>query len=442
MRRLGLILAAVRRLLVITYHFPPDGSIGGQRWAGLSKYLARMGWEVHVVTAAASGRDQATPQIHRHVQHRRRTLGDMYSAFASRKQAPEIRQQANAMKADLPPRARRFQTVVAVRRIVSDAIYLPDSARGWVVRAAAAARQLLREKKFDVVISSGPPHSAHFASLLATRGRDTNFWIDMRDPWSVTHQMNRPDDRFILAERWFLRRLERLVFPRAAKVIVNTREFASALRKTDPDLDVVYFPNGIDLEQLPNRDINAVERGSIACIGTLYAGRNLTMVFAAISALLRDRPEAGSMVTLNVAGLMESRHRENLEAEIAAAGLTSVVSIHGSLPRAQALELLSRSHLALVLAQDQPMCVPAKLYECVGLGVPTLVIAEVNGAAASEARRIGAMNLDTNDVDGMRFLLNDMLSGGLPTTIGPTTPISYADLAVEMDRLLREAPER
>jgi hypothetical protein len=432
----------IRRLLVITYHFPPDGSIGGQRWAGLSKYLARLGWEVHVITAAVPGRDQATPQIHRHVQHRRRTLGDVYSAAVSRRQAPEPNQQAMAEKANAPGRSPRFQAVAAVRRIVSGVMYLPDSARGWVLRAAAVAHRLLREKQFDVVISSGPPHSSHFAALLGTRGRDTAFWIDMRDPWSVTHQMNRPDDRLILAERWFLRRLEKLVFPRAARVIVNTREFASALRKTDPDLDVVYFPNGIDMEQLPARDVSSVERASIACVGTLYAGRNLSMVFAAIRELLRDQPGAASTLRLNVAGLMEPRHREKMEGEIAAAGLTSMVSIHGVLPRAQALELLSRSHLALVLAQDQPMCVPAKLYECVGLGVPTLVIAEVNGAAASEARRIGAMSLDSNDVEGMRSLLRDMLSGRIPTTIVPTTPVSYADLAVQMDRLLREAPGR
>src|SRR5258705_534921 len=104
----------VRRLLVITYHFPPDGAIGGQRWAG---------------------------------------------------------------------------------------------------SATAAARALMRERGFDVVVTSGPPHSVHFAGLLATRGRDSEFWIDMRDPWSQAHEMNAPDDRFVRAERSLLRRLERLVFP-------------------------------------------------------------------------------------------------------------------------------------------------------------------------------------------------------------------------------------
>jgi len=318
---------------------------------------------------------------------------------------------------------------------------LPDHGRGWVGRATGAARALLRERKFDVVITSGPPHSAHFAGLLATLGRDTQFWIDMRDPWSQTHGMNAPADWCIRAERLLLRRLEGVVFPRATKVIVNTREFASTLRVAAPQLDVIWFPNGIDLEEVPPRDSSAVEQGSIAYVGTLYAGRNLSSVCAAMRGLLSDRPYAAATLRLNVAGPMESPHRRQMEDDIAAAGLTSVVNIHGLLPRAKALELLSRSHLALVLAQDQPMCVPAKLYESVGLGVPTLVIAEEESAAACEARRIGAMTLDGGNIEGLRSLMDDLLAGHIPTMIKSKAPISYADLALQMDNLLREALE-
>jgi glycosyltransferase involved in cell wall biosynthesis len=430
--------SAVHRLLVITYHFPPDGAIGGQRWAGLSKYLARLGWEVHVVTASPLGRERDDPGVSRHVRYRRRTLNDVYKAAVGR-----VRHASDADRQLTPGNPRRLRrsllsrTLAAARRVVGNSIYLPDHARGWVSRAAGAARGLLRERKFDVVITSGPPHSAHFAGLLATRGSDAQFWIDMRDPWSTIHEMHLPEDRIIRAERFLLRRLERLVFPRATRVIVNTREFASALRADEPELNVVWFPNGIDLEQLPAREVSAVEQCSLAYVGTIYANRNLSSVFAAMRALLRDRPEAAAKLKLNVAGPLESPHRKRMYDDIAAAGLTSQVSIHGVLPRAQALELLSRSHLALVLAQDQPMCVPAKLYESVGLGVPTLVIAEEASAAACEARRIGAMTLDGGDVDGLRSLMEDMLAGRIPTRIETRTPISYEVLAVQMDRLLR-----
>jgi len=300
----------------------------------------------------------------------------------------------------------------------------------------------LRERRFDVVITSGPPHSVHFAGLLATLGRDTPFWIDLRDPWSQAHDMNTPDDWLVRTERFLLRRLEDVVLPAAARVIVNTREFASALGLAEPGLDVLCFPNGIDLEEMPTRDVSAVEPGSIAYVGTLYAGRNLSLVCAAMRRLLNDRPEAAATLRLNVAGPMEAPHRTRMQEDIAEAGLASLIDFHGVLPRTKALELLNRSHLALVLAQDQPMQVPAKLYECVGLGIPTLVIAETTSAAASEARRIGAITLDGSDVEGMRALLEDLLDCRVPTTITSRVPVSYESLGIRIDRLLRDAVER
>jgi hypothetical protein len=430
----------VRRLLVITYHFPPDGSIGGQRWAGLSKYLARLGWEVHVITSCAGSRADVESGIHRHVRLRRRTLNDVYKNAVGRFRQPRNKDAPlTSQDAGPPGESPRLGIVAGTRRILGDAMYLPDHARGWVGRAGSAGHDLLRKKKFDMVITSGPPHSVYFAGLMATRGTDVPFWIDMRDPWSMTHEMHLPSDWVIRAERGFLRRLEHFVLPRAAKVLVNTREFATALRAQQPGLDVVHFQNGIDVEALPSRDTTHVEPGSIAYVGTLYANRNLSSVFAAMGAVMRDRPTAAATLKLNVAGPLESPHRERMHDDIAAAGLGSVVKIHGVLPRARALELLSRSHLALVLAQDQPLCVPAKIYEAVGLGVPTLVIAEEASAAAREARRIGAMTLEGEDVAGMRSVIEDLLAGRIPIRIEPKAPISYEALAVQMDRLLRDA---
>jgi glycosyltransferase involved in cell wall biosynthesis len=432
--------SGVRRLLVITYHFPPDGAIGGQRWAGLSKYLARLGWEVHVVTASAPGPEQLPPNVYRHFRPRRRTLNDVYKDFADRFRKGSPPHQRIAPENRAP--SHRFspvRPVTAVRRILGSSMSLPDDGRGWVAPAASAARSLLREQKFDAIITSGPPHSAHFAGLAASIGRDVQFWIDLRDPWSLTHKLGAMSDWVSRAERFVLHRLERLVFPRAGRIIVNTPQFALALGATEPDLDVTCLPNGVDPEHLPARDISGVERGSISYVGTLYAGRNLSVVCAAMRLLLSENPEAAATLRLNVAGPMEAQHRRKFEDDIAAAGLSSVVTIHGQLPRSKALELLSRSHLSLVLAQDQPMQVPAKLYESMALCVPTLVIAEEMSAAASEARRIGAMTLDGTNVEGLRSLLEDMLAGRIPTVIEPKTPISHEHLAQEWDDLLRES---
>jgi hypothetical protein len=428
------------RLLVISFYFPPDGSIGGQRWAGLTKYLARAGWEVHVVTASDPKQHDATPWVQRHFRARRRTLNEAYRALVARRrgtlQPPD---DAVATGEVSSRRQHMHRTVASLKRVIGSAVGLPDNGRGWIMRATGAASALVRDLDFDYVISSGPPHSAHIAAFLATWGTNTKFWIDMRDPWSLTYEMNTPLTRMIRAERHVLYRLERLIFPRASRVLVNTAEFAAALRATQSDLKVVHLPNGIDAEALPARDESVVEQGMISYVGTLYAGRNLSGVLRAMRGLLDQRSGSDTQLTLTVAGPLESPHGELLHSTVAQNDLGSRVSVLGSLPRARALEILSRSHLALVLAQDQPLCVPAKVYESVGLGVPTLVIAERDSAAASEARRIGAMTVEADDVAGIKSILSDLVSGKLPKTITPRVPISYEALAGELDHMLRES---
>lgn len=428
----------MRRLLVITYHFPPDGAIGGQRWAGLSKYLARLDWEVHVITASPQPPNEEPSRVHRHSCQPRRTFNDYYKSALRRFRRADDPSKSGPVAADSGRRSQRAFSVL--RRALANAMYFPDYARGWILRAATCARALMDERRFDVVVTSGPPHSALLAGLFAVRGRPEPLWIDMRDPWVTGNARYIAHDPHYFRAEWFvLSQLEKLVFRHATRVIVNTPEFAVSLRAAEPSLDVVFFPNGIDTDQLPARDPHNVQRCSIACVGTLYGRRNLSSVLRAMRAVLAERPAEGAELRLSVAGQMDSAHREQMLEDVAALSLDTLVDIRGVIPHSQALELLNRSHLALVLAQDQPMQVPAKLYECVGMGVATLVIAEETSAAAREARRVGAMVVADGDTDGLRSVLSDMLDGRLPTRIEAKAPISYKELGVQMDRLLREA---
>src|SRR5205807_2094644 len=103
-----------RRLLVITYDFGPDGPVGGLRWAGITKYLARLGWDVCVLTAA-------------------------------------------------PP----FGGAAAIG-----------------VQVERCARSVIRRFQPRVVVSSGPPHSAHLVAAMATIRSPAEWLIDLRDPWA------------------------------------------------------------------------------------------------------------------------------------------------------------------------------------------------------------------------------------------------------------------
>ncbi|HKS05749.1 MAG TPA: glycosyltransferase [Gemmatimonadaceae bacterium] len=424
------------------------------RWAGLSKYLARLGWDVHVVTASPNAADVKVPGVTVHVRTRRRTFNDWYVATSSRirgsapaaaqatstaspatRATPAGTPAASVAAAHKPSLLKR--AVGQLRGGIGMAMFFPDNARGWVMRAARTARGLLRAQPFDLVITSGPPHSAHFAGVLATAGRREPLWVDMRDPWSQALRDAQWDANKSRMLRVLVPRLEGVVFRHARRVVVNTTELAGMLRADSAAPPVVYVPNGIDGELLPARTAERLSGCSIAYVGTVYGARNVAGVLAAMRDLLRDRPELASALKLRIAGHINSTHRARLQADVDAHGVAQCVEHVGVLPRAGALELLNRSHLALVLAQGQHMMVPAKLYECVGLGVPTLVLTETDSATAREARRIGAFTLDGGDVQGIRALLEDALSGRLPGAIPATAPISHADLARELDAVLR-----
>jgi len=42
----------LKKVLIITYYWPPSGGAGVQRWLKFSKYLSEFGWEPVVFTVA------------------------------------------------------------------------------------------------------------------------------------------------------------------------------------------------------------------------------------------------------------------------------------------------------------------------------------------------------------------------------------------------------
>src|SRR5207253_8645437 len=140
---------------------------------------------------------------------------------------------------------------------------------------------------------------------------------------------------------------------------------------------------------------------------------------------------------LRVAGLAELRHARAFNDAVAAAGMEPYVELLGPLPRAEALDVVCRSRLAVVLAQEQELQIPAKLYESVAMGIPTLVVAPATSAAAVEGARVGAVVCDPADVERMASLFEDLWRDGARAWPPCRVPISYDGIAVQVDRLLR-----
>jgi len=428
---------STRRLLVITYYFDPDGPVGGLRWWGITKYLARLGWKISVVTAAPPGGHTAAIGAQVEWCPRLWTLGDGYRRLRRLIFRESVGLSRNVSRVTTPewPRGVLRQLSNEIATVLA----FPDEGHGWILRAALRARSVIRRFQPEIVVSSGPPHSAHLVAALATIGSATHWLIDLRDPWAgpipkVWQSHHRLGTRVF---RTLAPRLERLAFRAANGVITNTPQLAEVLAAKYANVPVVCVPNGVDPDGLPPPARQRYPGLGIAYTGRLYAGRDLGPVMQALRIFLQHHPEAARAGSkLRIAGDADARHAQVFNDAVAVAGVEQYVEVLGLLSRADALDVVSRSRLAVVLAQDQEVQIPAKLYESVAMGVPTLVVAPEGSAAAVEGNRLGAVVRDSADVDGIACVLEQFWGDGARERSSCPVPITYDAIARLVDQVL------
>jgi hypothetical protein len=176
---------------------------------------------------------------------------------------------------------------------------------------------------------------------------------------------------------------------------------------------------------------------TLAHVGSLYGGRSLGPVLEAMRRILDGGGAGHSSMRLRLVGRMDGPHLAELERERQRLALGAHVDILGPLPRSEALEVLARSRVALIVAQGQDMMVPAKLYEPVAMGMRTLVLAPPTSDAAAEGRRLGARVVDPDDTTGVEEALRSSLREESWPRPDPG-PAGYEVVARQADAILRD----
>src|SRR5437879_869139 len=131
----------VRRLVVLSYHFPPDGAVGGLRWSGLTKYLARLGWSCWVVTAASPAGTEVANGVTVESCPRRRTLNDVYRWLRLRPGLQRVGRGPNEPFGE-PLEQAALGWVARMRLEAAMLLSVPDHGRGLILRAAAVGRSV------------------------------------------------------------------------------------------------------------------------------------------------------------------------------------------------------------------------------------------------------------------------------------------------------------
>jgi glycosyltransferase involved in cell wall biosynthesis len=357
-----------RRILIISYLFPPIGGIGVQRALSLAKYLPQCGFEVYVLKGGNAGGPVMDPDLVRQIP----PAVTVYQAFS-----PEIpfgiRQKlwsklkgggAGASTANSAGFSWKRLLGNTARRIMS-----PEPEILWVPFAVRKARRIIKRHRIDVVLVTVPPFSALVAGTTLKRQFPSLLLVsDFRDEWLTFYLKD-----FEFQSSDYTRRraeaIEREAVYRSDLVVAVNRSSCHEIRRRymdQRDSKFVVVPNGYDPQAFvglsPRR--HRLPRMIVTHVGTVYKTASPRFYLDAVDGL----PE-------NVRDQIETRFIGRISESESAflTGRKSQVRVVGFIPQAEALKYMADTDF-LLLTMTNEISVPGKLFEYFAVGKPILAI--------------------------------------------------------------------
>jgi glycosyltransferase involved in cell wall biosynthesis len=392
-----------RRFLIVTYYFPPRPTIGGLRWAAMSKWLRRMGHEVTVLTSRLGAPPNACePGVVR--------TFDLAERAAARRLLA---------RAPVAPIGEIESVHSPAPRWVTDTVAPDEFLFSWVTPAFPRFRSLVRDGRFDCIVTSGPPHSTHL--LPVALGRERPAWIvDLRDGWRMDSQR-----RFFPGLQRVDARLECRLGDTADHVIGATLPIAEDIRARLA-AQATYVPNGWDPSYEPKDSLGALETlrvGESGGFDLVYTGglsgptgRDPRCLFDALKRFAVERPDKATQLRLVVAGVLSAHEVHTIESLDLG---VSVVHV-GSVTRDVAITLQRRADaLVLLTSPSSTSEATGKIYEYLAAGRPILTLAHANEAARIVAETRAGIVVHPHDVGGIVRALASLVDGTINWTYAP-----------------------
>jgi glycosyltransferase involved in cell wall biosynthesis len=386
-------VAEKRSILLVAYFYPPCPDTGAHRAAAMAKYLRRLGHRVTVLTTSAYGSLPKEEDVvrTRDLQLVRARLGG------------HDRVQGMFESDSYSGRPHPLGKLLVPEPLVA----------AWAPFARAAARRLAQRERFDCVITTSPPESAHWIGR-ALRRHGTPWVADIRDAWNF--EPLRPPFATRLQRR-LDERLERRWLADADVITVVSRPAGDDLRDRlglDPVLVANAWDPDLEADLDDDEAVTALldtDRTSLVYTGRFGSyGRDPAGLVAGIRELARDDPSSAERLELVIAGPVTDDERRLLEADVSPARIVLV----GTLPR-QGAVALQRSADALLLLADirRSQLANLKLFEYLAAGRPILALAE-GTEAGRIVRDAGAGDVvASNDPAAIRDALRRLVAGEL-----------------------------
>jgi hypothetical protein len=351
-----------KKVLIITYHFPPRPSVASIRLGGLAKFLPEFGWEPTILTAKLPSDPDPRYRV---IEIResdillewKKRLG-----FSSDK----------TFRDQLGQTGKKDTYIDHFLHVVREVIAYPDYNKNWKGYAIPVARDLLKQEKFDAIISSSGPSTAHLVANTLKKESGLPWIADFRDLWTLHHLYS-----YGRVRKYFETKLEVQILANADAITTVSHPLAEKLQHLHHKM-VYVVPNGFDPELL-NHTSSLFSKFSINYTGRMYRGKmDPEPLFRVIRKLINENSIDPSDVEIHFWGCAETWIQRLVDEY----NLNNVISLHDAIPRAKALWIQRSSQILLLFIWNDPKekgIITGKIYEYLAAQRPILAIGPFGG---------------------------------------------------------------
>ena len=372
----------MKRVLIISYYWPPTGGSGVQRWVKFAKYLPSEGWQPVIYTpenpeqlATDASLEAEIPAEAEIIKTHIIEPYELYKKFLRKsghsKEAVEVN----------PVNAQNKSFLQKVAMWVRGNLFLPDPRCMWIRPSVSYLKKYLKDHPVDLIVSTGPPQSMHIIGMKLARQTGLPWIADFRDPWTrIFYFKHLSMTR--TTERWH-KKMEKKVLDAASAVVAVSplvqQEFQEMTQTT-----VELITNGFDECDFAGAACTEASEGRdkdfiITHTGLFAADGNPSVLWETLRDKCMKDPVFKDRLKIKLIGKTDRQITESIEA----AGLGENLTDMGYQPHDKAVEEQRRASLLILPLRKEPeykAVLPGKLYEYLASWRPVLGIGQPDGA--------------------------------------------------------------
>ncbi|RKE82659.1 glycosyl transferase family 1 [Chryseobacterium sp. AG363] len=356
-----------KKILIITYYWPPAGGPGVQRWLKFAKYLPDFGWKPIIYTPENPSYplldETLMKDVPENIEMVRTKIWEPYQL------AEKLNKSNKKFKAGQFDVGKNQSWKSKLSIWVRGNFFIPDARVFWVKPSVTFLEKYLKENKIDTIVTSGPPHSLHLIGLgLKNKMPDLKWVADFRDPWTEISyykhlKLTKSSDKKH-------RQLESAVFKNADITLATSYTDAENFRKAGAN--AFCITNGFDESDSSkkageNKNSQIEKAFTLSYIGVLEQLRNPENLWKALDELVKENAEFTADFKLKFVGRIDDKILHSIENS----SLKNHILNLGYLSHGKAVEEMQNSNLLLITNfpnESSRGIIPGKIFEYLASG--------------------------------------------------------------------------